>query len=108
MTTTEFRKLLAGVLFASAALGHQWQSAIPADVKFAGRQGGWSTGSGQAAIEPGDHPETAASPQISLFQKSRLRLCMTYLGATRRDHAGDFSRRRECADRAGIDVALAH
>lgn len=47
----------------------------------------------------------ADRPKTGMLERSAVRLCIAYVGASRRDHNDDRQLRRECAERVGVDLA---
>lgn len=43
--------------------------------------------------------------ETGVIERTAVRLCIAYVGASRRDHNDDRRLRRECAERVGVDLA---
>lgn len=113
MSAIGIRGLLAATLFGGILLGARIEHAGEQPLAFA-PEPTWLRATHGEVGRPGGSTVLAtrtpagafSAPEPGLFQRARLKLCLAYLGASRRDHVDDHDRRRECAERTGVELAV--
>ena len=103
MSSSGIRMMVAVTALAVLMVGiqpHLTQNPPP-DVDSAGLAPQWQ----QTRMSVSGTSGPADEPTAGVIERTAVRLCITYVGASRRDHSDDRQLRRECADRVGVDLA---